>query len=201
MVDFSSQSCQFGGGGGTSGRVPTIDPTIRVQVCPPFPPERRARNSLDPSPCFLSILHHPITTSRPTTEIIHQHRPINDSIDTTSRNLKSLVWTNPWKYPHLFQGNLPTNRPIRMLFFNFVPPPAGHVKHCWAPGESSSTWLAVLPPRDVATRATTNWNRFFLNGWFEAWGVVCDGPLPSWWLSHPFEKYDRQIGSFPQVGV
>ena len=22
-----------------------------------------------------------------------------------------------------------------------------------------------------------------------------------WWLSHPSEKYDRQIGSFPQVGV
>ena len=23
----------------------------------------------------------------------------------------------------------------------------------------------------------------------------------SWWLNHPFEKYARQIGSFPQVGV
>ena len=26
-------------------------------------------------------------------------------------------------------------------------------------------------------------------------------PLSSWWLNHPSEKYDRQIGSFPQVRV
>ncbi len=25
--------------------------------------------------------------------------------------------------------------------------------------------------------------------------------LSSWWLSHPSEKYARQIGSSPQVGV
>ena len=24
--------------------------------------------------------------------------------------------------------------------------------------------------------------------------------ISSWWLNHPFEKYARQIGSFPQVG-
>ena len=29
------------------------------------------------------------------------------------------------------------------------------------------------------------------------WGLN----LPTWWLNHPFEKYARQIRSFPQAGV
>ena len=39
--------------------------------------------------------------------------------------------------------------------------------------------------------------------WNPGWGVVLKNHnrLTSWWLNHPSEKYARQIGSFPQVGM
>ena len=48
----------------------------------------------------------------------------------------------------------------------------------------------VVPGR--LQNSKTRWRAGFLN---------LNENIPSWWLSHPFEKYARRIGSFPQVGV
>ena len=65
---------------------------------------------------------------------------------------------------------------------------------------------------------TTKWNRPSLteSKWTTsceeeeelAWKAAPSPPpkkkhaiFPRWWLNHPFQKYARQIGSFPQVGV
>ena len=40
-------------------------------------------------------------------------------------------------------------------------------------------------------------------GWDVSWETneMVSKTNPSWWLNHPFEKYARQIGSFPKLGM
>ena len=37
-----------------------------------------------------------------------------------------------------------------------------------------------------------------MNGYID---MLHDIPITSWWLNHPFEKYARQNGNLPHIGV
>ena len=68
----------------------------------------------------------------------------------------------------------------------------------------SLTFSGLTSKFSLVTQRGSAVLRDYLTLIFGAWSGSCFFPSrwkSSWWLNQPFEKYARQIGSFPQIGV
>ncbi len=125
-----------------------------------------------------------------------QHVPTIESSDSVN------IYTSHiyifYKSSNAFKCNIKTGTIKKTRKMHHYASPLHHPFHVWLPGKWKHNW-------HPCTSGISEWKPTPVGPTLQHGNKSLYNPpgqiITSWWLNHPFEKYARQNGNLPQIGV